>query len=59
MYKHYRSIFLFSDISFKNKSGDVPVYKRESMQLYHNVVSFNIVSLSCHLYSEVLKNYKK
>ena len=33
-------LFIYSsDLSYKNhKSGEVPVYKRESMQLYHNMV---------------------
>lgn len=33
-----------TDLNYKNhKSGDVPVYKRESMQLYHNMVLKNVI----------------
>ncbi|XP_005102589.2 uncharacterized protein LOC101857260 [Aplysia californica] len=45
-----------ADISFKNnKSGDVPVYKRESMQLYHNVVLKNVIETEKTHVTELIK----
>ncbi|BFZ00486.1 hypothetical protein BsWGS_03524 [Bradybaena similaris] len=44
-----------TDISYKNKSGDVPVYKRESMQLYHNVVLKNVIETEKTHVSEMLR----
>lgn len=44
-----------STISFKNKTGDVPVYKRESMQLYHNVVLKNVIETETTHVTELIK----
>uniref|UniRef100_A0A0B7BCF0 DH domain-containing protein n=2 Tax=Arion vulgaris TaxID=1028688 RepID=A0A0B7BCF0_9EUPU len=45
-----------TDISYKNnKTGDVPVYKRESMQLYHNVVLKNVIETEKTHVSEMLR----
>lgn len=44
-----------ADISFKNKSGDVPVYKRESMQLYHNVVLKNVIETEKSHVTEMIR----
>ncbi|KAK3783515.1 hypothetical protein RRG08_008852 [Elysia crispata] len=51
------------DLSYKNhKSGEVPVYKRESMQLYHNMVLKNVIETEkAHVeeMSKVLQSYIK
>ncbi|XP_025080304.1 rho guanine nucleotide exchange factor 7-like isoform X4 [Pomacea canaliculata] len=50
-----------ADIGLKSAKGaDVPVYKRESMQLYHNVVLKNVIETEkMHVseMSKVLQNY--
>ncbi|XP_059171042.1 rho guanine nucleotide exchange factor 7-like isoform X2 [Physella acuta] len=45
-----------ADIGYKNnKTGDVPVYKRESMQLYHNVVLKNVIETEKTHVTEMIK----
>lgn len=50
-----------ADISLKSgKGADVPVYKRESMQLYHNVVLKNVIETErMHVsdMGDILQNY--
>ncbi|XP_055867925.1 rho guanine nucleotide exchange factor 7 isoform X2 [Biomphalaria glabrata] len=43
------------EVSYKNKTGDVPVYKRESMQLYHNVVLKNVIETEKTHVTEMIK----
>ncbi|GFR94538.1 rho guanine nucleotide exchange factor 7 [Elysia marginata] len=56
-------VFSPPDLSYKNhKSGDVPVYKRESMQLYHNMVLKNVIETEkAHVeeMTKVLQSYIK
>ncbi|CAL1533996.1 unnamed protein product [Lymnaea stagnalis] len=44
-----------ADVSYKNKTGEVPVYKRESMQLYHNVVLKNVIETEKTHVTEMIK----
>ncbi|KAH9491805.1 Rho guanine nucleotide exchange factor 7 [Bulinus truncatus] len=46
----------FPKLSYKNnKTGDVPIYKRESMQLYHNVVLKNVIETEKTHVTEMIK----